>query len=160
MRVRSWPNSDVPFAHFERLGFLARATRTAPKAKNQASANSRKTVALAGYAELASSKPTKPATPSKVTKKRMNPSDAGNGALRRILCLKRSALIWRKANVPQKAVMKKIPVATAITAVAVQPRAVARGGSVSRPMARGLLTINIMATISGAARTPFTTAAQ
>jgi hypothetical protein len=56
--------------------------------------------------------------------------------------------------------MKNARDAVAITAVAAQPQIVIELGNVSRPMTLGLRTISIITAMSGAASTPFTTAAQ
>ena len=56
--------------------------------------------------------------------------------------------------------MKNARDAAAITAVAAQPQIAIDRDSVSRPMTLGLRTISIITAISGAASTPFTTAAQ
>ena len=55
---------------------------------------------------------------------------------------------------------KKMTVAAAITSVALQPSTDAPKGRVRRPIARALRTMSIITTISGAASTPLTTAAQ
>ena len=47
-----------------------------------------------------------------------------------------------------------------ITPVAAQPSTIVRIDTDSRPIARGLRTMNIIEAINGAARIPFTTAAQ